>query len=104
MVAAVADARAGLAQTAESPLWSLSDAELEALDADVSGLLAAATARRVSVHAEMLSRGLMTRSGAANPTAYLRGRDRLTGPVAARDAKVAAFVAGPDGDPLRRAL
>jgi len=104
VVAAVGDARAGLVATADAPLWSLTDAELEGLDADVSTLLAAAAARRVSLHAEMLARGLMTRTGAANPTAFLRGRDRLTGPVAARDARIAGFVAGPEGDPLAQAL
>ena len=104
VVAAVHHAREALVETAESPLWSLSDAELDQLDADTSAVLSAVTARRVAVHAEMLARGTMTRTGAATPTAFIRGRDRLTGPVAARDAKVAGFVAGADGDPLRAAL
>lgn len=104
VVAAVRGAYTGLVDSCNSPLWSLTDAELEALDAETTALLAAVTGRRVGVHAEMLSRSMMTRSGAASPTAFLRGRDRLTGSAANRDARVAAFVAGSGGDPLRAGL
>ncbi len=91
-------------RAAEAPLWSLSDAELVGLHDETRDLLTRVEAARLEVLAELAGRGVVAGSGAANPAAWVRGRDKLSGPAASTTVKVAAFTSGPEGAPLRRAL
>ncbi|MGH3647251.1 MAG: DUF222 domain-containing protein, partial [Micromonosporaceae bacterium] len=74
----------------ETPLWSLSDAEVTGLVEVAARVEAQLAAVRLRLVAEVAGRGLVARAAAPSTQAWLRGRLRLTPQAAKRDAVLAA--------------
>ncbi len=86
---AVASVRGVLGQAAEAAAWSLADAELMPLLADLGAVEAQLDELRLRVLAQVESRGLARAAGATSTAALVRDAERVSQRAAGRDVALA---------------